>query len=78
MHYRPAYTKDADRILYNWSGLQYLGEKSNVVYPRSEQELVEIMKRFRKIRIVGTALSYEPINSVATPRDFTKPTSGDS
>lgn len=64
MHNRPSYAKDTDRILYNWSGLQYIADKRQVVHPTSEEELAHIVKQTRKVRIIGTALSYEAISSV--------------
>ena len=65
MHNRPSYAKDTNRILYNWSGLQYIADKSKVVHPRSEEELASIIKRTHKVRVIGTALSYEPISSIS-------------
>ncbi|KAF9270359.1 FAD-binding domain-containing protein [Marasmius fiardii PR-910] len=63
----PSYAKDTDRILYNWSGLQYIAPKNKVYHPRDEAEIAEILCKSRKVRVIGTALSYEPISSISQP-----------
>lgn len=77
------HAKNADRILYNWSGLQYIADKAKVVHPRTEEELAAVVKQTRKVRIIGTALSYEAISSVgpaqtSTTTISTSSTSSDS
>ena len=64
MSHQPSYAKDTDRILYNWSGLQYIAHKEKITYPRNTQEIAQIMRQFRTVRVIGAALSYEPITSI--------------
>ena len=55
-----------DNILFNWSKTNPLACLHQVLYPKDEQDLVDILKQNSKskIRVVGTGLSYEPIHSI--------------
>ena len=64
MTHKTSYTCANDQILYNWSGLHYLGAKERVVHPTSEDELASILRTASHVRVVGSALSYEPIHSL--------------
>jgi FAD/FMN-containing dehydrogenase len=68
MTHKTSYTKANDRILYNWSGLHYLAAKERVVHPRSEAELASFIASASHVRVVGSALSYEPIHSLQSGR----------
>lgn len=68
MTHTTTYTKANDQILYNWSGLHYLAAKERVVHPRSETELASLLTSASHVRVVGSALSYEPIHSLQSGR----------
>ncbi|KAL4496051.1 hypothetical protein ABPG72_015473 [Tetrahymena utriculariae] len=51
--------------VYNWSGTNLLANHNQIMSPRSEEEIIEILKRPNiKIRMIGSGLSYEPLNRV--------------
>lgn len=56
--------KDKD-ITCNWSNTNVLALKDQIRYPRTEEDLQDIVRSYTgKIRVVGSRLSYEPIASV--------------
>lgn len=67
MQHTSSYAEDTDQILYNWSGLQYIAPKNKVFHPHDEAEIAEIVRNSSKVRVIGTALSYEPISSIDRP-----------
>ncbi|GAU95703.1 hypothetical protein RvY_07279-3 [Ramazzottius varieornatus] len=59
---------DADsrkEILYNWSGIKCIGRRSQILHPKTDVEVSNLIKRAKsKVHIVGSALSYEKIMTV--------------
>lgn len=57
---------DDSQVLLNWSGTNPLARVEQVVRPRSEQELQRCLTEAptRRLRLVGSTLSFEPIHSV--------------
>jgi len=51
--------------VYNWSGTNLLAQHNQVFSPTTEEEIIDIVSAPNaKVRMIGSGLSYEPLNRV--------------
>ncbi|WP_429129299.1 D-arabinono-1,4-lactone oxidase [Aeromonas media] len=57
---------DNREVLFNWSRTNPLGALDQVWRPKSRDELQQLLREYpdRKLRLIGSGLSFEPIHSV--------------
>ncbi|TPX63506.1 hypothetical protein SpCBS45565_g06565 [Spizellomyces sp. 'palustris'] len=65
-----ATARNVPNVLHNWSGINPIARTSQIRYPKTEQQLSNLIRRSKgKIGIVGSALSFEKIATVPLSDD---------